>query len=86
MSDEYVSDEGQVLYLPRPSTERDLILACEVLAQSGFSVLWVSWTHARGPVKARGPFPYDVTVMRDGDAETYGEWEWEDPPEWEDDE
>lgn len=85
MSDEFVSESGQVLYLPRPSTDRDLALACRVLAESGYSVLWLSWTHSRGPCKARGPFPYDVTVMRDADAETYSDWEWEDdPPEWED--
>lgn len=55
----------QVVYLPERREERDIALAGEVLVRSGYSVLWVAWTFADGPVKAGGPFPYDITVMRD---------------------
>lgn len=70
MPDEFlVNDGGQILYLPKPRSERDLLLAGEVLLRSGYSVLWVSWTHRDGPVRATGPFPYDVSVI------PYDEWE-----------
>ena len=64
-----MSDNGQLLYLPHPRDNRDLLLASEVLWRSGYSVLWVSWTHRTGPTRATGPFPYDVLVERGEDDE-----------------
>ena len=56
---------GQIMYLPQPRSNEDVLLASEVMWRSGYSVLWVCWTHERGPTQACGPFPYDVTVYSD---------------------
>ena len=55
--------------MPSRREDRDIVLAGEVLARSGYSVLWVSWTHGDGPTRATGPFPYDVTVIRTPDPD-----------------
>lgn len=64
LSNEFVTNSGQALYMPARRENRDIVLAGEVLHRSGYSVLWVSWTHGDGPAQATGPFPYDVMVIR----------------------
>ena len=60
-----------VLFMPEAGRKnaKDLVLAASLMTNLGLTMLWVSWVTTEGPVRAEGPFPYDLPVRDDPSPE-----------------